>query len=89
MMLANKSLHAAVHHTLQFSLNVNEFLCQLARFVYLLMYGKYTLFYESPKNWGYYVHAQTVCTRPLLGGGGAWERGYLVLQGRTHLNCMT
>ena len=34
------------------------------------MYGKYTLFYESPKNWGYYVHAQTVCTRPLLGGEG-------------------
>ena len=33
------------------------------------MYGKYTLFYESPKNWGYYAHAQTVCTRPLLGGG--------------------
>ena len=31
------------------------------------MYGKYALFYESPKNWGYYVHAQTVCTRPLLG----------------------
>ena len=37
------------------------------------MYGKYTLFYESPKNWGYYVHAQTVCTRE----GGAWGRGYL------------
>ena len=34
------------------------------------MYGKYTLFYESPKNWGYYAHAQTVCTRPLLGGKG-------------------
>ena len=33
------------------------------------MYGKYTLFYESPKNWGYNVDAQTVCTRPLLGGG--------------------
>ena len=28
------------------------------------------LFYESPKNWGYYVHAQTVCTKPLLGGEG-------------------
>ena len=35
------------------------------------MYGKYTLFYESPKNWGYYVHVQMVCTRSLLGG----ERG--------------
>ena len=34
------------------------------------MYGRYTLFYESPKNWGYYTHAQTVCTRPLLGGEG-------------------
>ena len=34
------------------------------------MYGKYTLFYESPKNLGYYAHAQTVCTRPLLGGEG-------------------
>ena len=34
------------------------------------MYGKYMLFYESPKIWGYYAHAQTVCTRPLLGGGG-------------------
>ena len=34
------------------------------------MYGKYTLFYESPKNWEYYAHVQTVCTRPLLGRGG-------------------
>ena len=34
------------------------------------MYSKYSLFYESPKNWRYYVHAQTVCTRPLLGGEG-------------------
>ena len=34
------------------------------------MYGKYTLFYESPKNWGYYAHVQTWCTRPLLGGEG-------------------
>ena len=34
------------------------------------MYGKYTLFYESPKNWGCYTHAQTVCTRPLLGREG-------------------
>ena len=22
------------------------------------------------KNWGYYMHAQTACTRPLLGGEG-------------------
>ena len=28
------------------------------------------LFYKSPKNWENYTHAQTVCTRPLLGGGG-------------------
>jgi len=34
------------------------------------MYGKYTLFYESPKNWGYHAHAYTVCTGPLLHGGG-------------------
>ena len=34
------------------------------------MYGKCTLFYESPKNWGYYVNVLTVCTRPLLGGEG-------------------
>ena len=33
------------------------------------MYSKYTLFYEFPKNWEYYVHPKTVCTRPLLGGG--------------------
>ena len=32
------------------------------------MYGKYKLFYISPKNWGDYVHVQTVCTRALLGG---------------------
>jgi len=37
------------------------------------MYGKYSLFYESPKNWGYYAHAQTVCTKPLLGVG--WGGG--------------
>ena len=43
-----------------------------------LMYGKYTLFYESPKNWGYYAHAQTVCTRE----GGAWGRGLGSLQVR-------
>ena len=39
-----------------------------------LMYNKYPLFYESPKNWGYYAHAQTVCTRPLLGGRGLGTR---------------
>jgi len=33
-----------------------------------LMYGKYSLFYESHKNLGYYPHAQTVSTRPLFGG---------------------
>ena len=34
-----------------------------------LMYGKYTLFYESSINWGYYVHVEAVCTRSLLGEG--------------------
>ena len=34
------------------------------------MYGKYSLFYESHKNLGYYAHAQTVNTRPLFGGSG-------------------
>ena len=38
------------------------------------MYGKYMLFYDSPKTWGYYAHAQTVCTRPLLGGRGLGTR---------------
>ena len=36
------------------------------------MYGKYTLFYESPKNWGY-LHpcANSVYqTSPRVGGGG-------------------
>ena len=32
------------------------------------MYGKYSLFYKSHKNLGYYMHAQTVSTRPLFGG---------------------
>ena len=34
------------------------------------MYGKYTLFYESPKNGGY-LHPCAVCTKPLLGGEGS------------------
>ena len=34
------------------------------------MYGKYMLFYESPKTGDIYAHAQTVCTRPLLGEEG-------------------
>ena len=38
------------------------------------MYGKYTLFYEFPKNWGYYVHTQCV-PDPLLGGGGGGGKG--------------
>jgi len=32
------------------------------------MYGKYSLFYESHKNQGYYAHVQTVSTRPLFRG---------------------
>ena len=38
------------------------------------MYGNYSLFYESPKNWGYYAHPQTVCSRPLLGGEGPGDK---------------
>jgi len=34
------------------------------------MYGKYSLHYFTTKNWGYYTHVQTVCTRPLLEWGG-------------------
>ena len=34
------------------------------------MYGKYTLFYKSPKNWEYFVHVQTVCVPGLSLGGG-------------------
>ena len=33
------------------------------------MYSKCTLFYESLKTGDIYAHVQTVCTRPLLGGG--------------------
>ena len=43
------------------------------------MYGKYTLFYESPKNRGYYADAQTVCTRPLLGEEGPGDEASPVL----------
>ena len=35
------------------------------------MYGKYSLFYESHKNQGYYVHAQTEY-QATLWGGVAW-----------------
>ena len=45
-----------------------------ARFIYVT---NYTLFYESPENWAYYAHAQTVCTRPLLGGKGLGGWGNL------------
>ena len=31
------------------------------------MYSKYSLFYESHKNQGYYEHAQAESTRPLFG----------------------
>jgi len=35
----------------------------------------YMVFNESPKNWEFYMHAQTVCTRPLLVGLGGvpWD----------------
>ena len=42
------------------------------------MYGKYTLFYESSKNWEYY--AQTVCTRPLLVGEGPGDEAKYVTE---------
>ena len=35
-----------------------------------LLCGKYLLYYETPKNQGFYAHVQAVSTRPLLGGGG-------------------
>jgi len=35
------------------------------------MYSKYALFYETPKNWGYYEHVQIVC----VGGGGLAGNG--------------
>ena len=44
------------------------------------MYGKCTLFYESPKSWGYYAHAQTVCTRPLLRRERPWDEATIVLE---------
>ena len=46
------------------------------------MYGKYTLFDEPPKNWGHYAHAQTVCTRPFLGGEGPGDKA------RVQTTCM-
>ena len=33
-----------------------------------LMYGKYSLFYESHQNQGYYAHVQKVITRPVFVG---------------------
>ena len=34
------------------------------------MYGKYIRYFTNPLKTGdIYAHAQTVCTRPLLGGG--------------------
>ena len=47
------------------------------------MCGKYTLFYDAPKNWGYYVHAQTLCTRSLLGGKGPGDEAIIGVM----LNC--
>ena len=32
------------------------------------MYSKYSLFYKSHKNLGYYAYVQTVSTRPLFRG---------------------
>ena len=53
------------------------------------MYGKYMLlvFYESHKNWEYYAHAQTVCTRPLLGGEGPGDEAIDVSSIEAHNLC--
>ena len=40
------------------------------------MYGKYTLFYESPKNWGYLRACANSVYRASPRGRG-WERGYV------------
>ena len=40
------------------------------------MYGKYTLFYESPKNWGYlHACANSVYQASHRGGGGGGGPG--------------
>ena len=47
-----------------------------------LVYGKYTLFYESPKKRGIFTRIREQCVPGLSlgggGGGGAWGRGYLL-----------
>ena len=43
------------------------------------MFGKYSLFYESHKNLGYYTHAQTVSTRPLFGGEWPGDEASILL----------
>ena len=42
------------------------------------MYGKYTLFYESPKNWGYLRPCANSVYQTSPWGGGAWERSYVI-----------
>jgi len=39
------------------------------------MYGKYMLFYESPKNWGYLRACANSVYQASPQGGGTWERG--------------
>ena len=39
-----------------------------------LMYGKYSLFYESLKNWGYYAHHKQ-CVPGLSSGWGEGGKG--------------
>ena len=41
------------------------------------MYGKYTLFYESPKNGGYLRACANSVYQASPQGGGAWGRGYV------------
>ena len=47
-----------------------------------LMYGKYTLFMNPLKTGDIYTHAQTVYTRPLLGGEGPGEEARSVAANR-------
>jgi len=50
------------------TLSINYIKTNIYNLYTYLKYSKYSLFYESHKNQGYYVHAQTVSTRQLFGG---------------------
>ena len=51
------------------------------------MHGLYTLFYESPKTGDIYAHAQTMCTRPLLGGEGPGSEATTDRASKSELQC--